>query len=94
LNGGQHDEEAEGSHVSEEMMACPFCGADGDEIKMIEIDFGQQAVTCNCCTAIGPSDALNDRAVMLWNGSALKALGRTRAAFERAVTVTRCGVAR
>jgi hypothetical protein len=75
--------------MSEEKMSCPFCGADGLDLKMLEIDSGQVAVTCECCTAIGPSDALRDRAVMLWNGSALKALGRTRGAFERAVTIAK-----
>jgi len=69
------------------MMACPFCGADGEDLVMLEIDAAQYAVTCDCCAGIGPSDALRDRAVMLWNGSALRALGRTRRAFERAVTV-------
>lgn len=76
---------------TEPLMSCPFCGAAEDDLRTIQIDSAQWAVTCHCCEAIGPTDADSTRAAMLWNGSALNALGRVRIPAHGAVMLTRVG---
>ncbi|WP_068634933.1 Lar family restriction alleviation protein [Thauera butanivorans] len=59
--------------------ACPFCGAAGEQLQVLH-DLGDftsgAAVCCDSCGAIGPSDDSSARAVALWNGAALQALGK------------------
>lgn len=65
--------------IPEITRACPFCGAADDDLVVLADPgdvLGMSAVTCNICTATGPSDILASRAVELWNGAALQALGR------------------
>lgn len=60
--------------MSAPLRTCPFCGASGDDLHVIEIDTAQWAVTCNCCEAIGPSDSREGVAVEMWNGAAVNAI--------------------
>lgn len=80
--------------MSPPLMSCPFCGADGNELKLIEIDAANWAVSCDCCQAVGPSDMDPASAAQMWNGAAIKALGRVALPREGAVLieqVTRAG---
>lgn len=66
--------EAELQPPVEHPAPCPHCGADHDELGLIEIDAGNWAVTCDVCGAIGPSDTEEPRAIALWGGAARRAL--------------------
>ena len=39
------------------LAPCPFCGAPGDALLLLEVDAGTHAVTCPNCNCIGPHDS-------------------------------------
>lgn len=57
------------------LMSCPFCGAESDQQRLIEIDRGSWAATCDGCGAIGPQHGTELAAAWGWNGDALPRLG-------------------
>lgn len=64
---------------------CPHCAAHGDELRTIEIDVGNWAVTCRSCEAIGPSDTDPARAAALWGGAARAALAKPGALYAEQI---------
>lgn len=50
---------------------CPFCGASGDRVGVMEIDVGSQAAHCEECGAIGPARPTWIGAIGAWNGDSL-----------------------
>ncbi len=66
--------EADLAETETKLSICPFCGAMGDELKLMDLDDGDgHAVVCDCCGAIGPTDYRPENARRLWNGEALRA---------------------
>lgn len=49
------------------MLPCPFCGADGDDLFIVNGTPGQAYVACAICLADGPIGGTEGEAVASWD---------------------------